>query len=128
MTKKKSRLKNYNLKLIRIRLSKLRLKNVRKKISESTRVAVELTARERKLILEHTFAGEELLAPTQSLPEVGKHAAMYTLYDIEELQGFVAAEANHTKDDRLARELSALHEHLQREMEKYDDGNWQSAG
>jgi hypothetical protein len=102
--------------------------NSREQISESTRIAVELTARERELILEHTLAGDELLAPTRSLPKSGKRAAMYTLYDIEELQGFVAAEANHTKDGRLAKELSALHEHLQRDMERYDDGNWQSAG
>ena len=102
--------------------------NQRKKISENTRIPVELTARERELILEHTFAGDELLAPVQVLPEVGKHAAKYTLYDIEELQGFVAAEANHTNDRRLAKELNALHGHLQREMEKYDDGNWQTAG
>ncbi len=39
----------------------------RKQISESTRVPVELTARERNLILEHTFAGDEILAPVQSL-------------------------------------------------------------
>jgi len=102
--------------------------NRRKKISENTRIPVELTARERELILEHTFAGDKLLAPVQVLPEAGKHAARYTLYDIEELQGFVAAEANHTNDRRLEKELSALHEHLQREMEKYDDGNWQTAG
>jgi hypothetical protein len=102
--------------------------NRRKKISEDTRVPVKLTARERQLILEQTFADDEILAPLQVLPEVGKHAAQYTLYDIEELQGFVAAEANHTNDRRLEKELNALHEHLQREMEKYDDGNWQTAG
>jgi hypothetical protein len=99
----------------------------REKISENTRIPVALTARERELILEHTFAGDELLAPVQALPEVGRHAAEYTLYDIEELQGFVAAEANHTDDRRLEEELSALHERLQREMEKYDDGNWQTS-
>ena len=76
--------------------------NRRKQISENTRIPVELTARERKLILDHTFAGDELLAPVQSLPDVGKLAVKYTLYDIEELQGFVAAEANHTSDRRLA--------------------------
>ena len=99
----------------------------RKKISENTRIPVALTARERELILEHTSAGDELLAPVQVLPEVGRHAAEYTLYDIEELQGFVAAEANHTNDRRLEKQLSALHERLQREMEKYDDGNWQTS-
>ncbi len=102
--------------------------NRRKKISENTRVPVELTARERELLLEHTFAGDELLAPVRGSPEIGKHAAQYTLCGIEELQGFVAAEANHTRDRRLENALRALHEHLQKEMEKYDDGNWQSAG
>ena len=78
------------------------------------------------LILEERAEWGLLEVP--SLPEVGNYAASYTLYDIEELQGFVAAEANHTNDVRLARDLSTLHERLQREMEKYDDGNWQSAG
>jgi hypothetical protein len=101
--------------------------NLRKKISESTCVPVELTARERQLILEHSFAGEELLAPLRELPGIGKQVAHYTLYDLEELQGFIAAEANHTSDRRLENALSSLHEYLQQEMEKYDDGNWQSA-
>ena len=101
--------------------------NRRKQISENTRVPVELTARERQLILEHTFAGEELLAPLREFPEAGNQVAHYTLYDLEELQGFIAAEANHTSDRRLENALRALHEHLQQEMEKYDDGNWQSA-
>lgn len=100
----------------------------RKQISQNTRVSVELSARERALILEHTFAGADLLAPVRGLPEIGMHAAQYTLYDIEELQGFVAAEANHTNDHRLGSALSALREHLQQELEKYDDGNWQSGG
>ena len=99
----------------------------RKKISESTRVPLQLTASERKLVLEHTFADDELLVPVRSLPDVGTHAVMYTLYEIEELQGCVAAEANHTKDRGLARDLDALHGRLQAEMERYDDGNWQNA-
>ncbi len=82
-----------------------RSREPREKISENTCVPVALTARERELILEHTFAGDELLAPVQVLPEVGRHAAEYTLYDIEELQGFVAAEANHT-DDAVSRRNS----------------------
>jgi hypothetical protein len=101
--------------------------NRRKKISEDTRVPVALTARERQLILEHTFAGEELLARLRELPGTESQVAHYTLYDLEELQGFVAAEANHTSDRRLEIALSSLHERLQQEMEKYDDGNWQSA-
>ena len=101
--------------------------NRRKKISENTRLPVELTARERQMILEHTFAGEDLVARLRGFPEIGKHAANFTLYDLEELQGFIAAEANHTSDRRLASALCALHERLQKEMEKYDDGNWQSA-
>ncbi len=75
----------------------------REKISENTRIPVALTARERELILEHTFAGDELLAPVQALPEMGRHAAEYTLYDIEELQGFVAAEAPTTPTIAVSR-------------------------
>ena len=36
----------------------------------------------------------------------------------------MAAEANHSKSKPLQKELDTLYEHLQEEMESYDDGQW----
>ena len=51
----------------------------------------------------------------------------YTLDDLDELLGYVAAEANHATNKKLRKELDALYGRLRREMESYDDGQWQQA-
>jgi hypothetical protein len=51
----------------------------------------------------------------------------YTLDDLDELLGFVAAEANHSTDKKLRKELEALYARVRHEMESYDDGLWQRA-
>jgi hypothetical protein len=49
------------------------------------------------------------------------------LDDLDALLGFVAAEANHTKDRKLGKQLRAIFARLSEEMERYDDGQWQSS-
>jgi hypothetical protein len=44
-----------------------------------------------------------------------------SLDDIEEVQGYVAAEANHTKNKKLQRELDRLFDKLQVYLDSYDD-------
>jgi hypothetical protein len=98
------------------------------KIGEDESIDVPFTAHERALILDHTFADPELSDRLEKTGEShGKFVAQFTLYDIEELSGYVAAEAHHTKDARLKRELQRLFARLTRLMERYDDGNWQTA-
>lgn len=97
------------------------------KIGEDEPVEVPFSVRERTLILDHTFADPKLTDRLgKAIERRGKLHAPFTLYDIEELSGYVAAEANHTKDKRLQRELQGLFERLAALMEQYDDGNWQS--
>ena len=97
----------------------------RVKIAPGARVAVPFTPGERRLILEHSFAGPEFTTELQGPVAAGeKFVAQYTLDDIEELMGFVAAEANHSTDKRLQKRLYALHERLDRKMQSYDDGSW----
>ncbi|HUF30595.1 MAG TPA: hypothetical protein VMM77_07995 [Gemmatimonadaceae bacterium] len=48
-------------------------------------------------------------------------------YDLDELLGFVAAEANHSTDKKLRKELDALYERIRRAMESYDDSLYQQA-
>ena len=101
---------------------------MRKKIKQGQKVAVGFKPRERELVLDHTFAGPELTSALRKARLVdGRHIVRYTLADLEELLGFVAAEANHSTDKKLQNELDTLHARLSLEMESYDDGLWQQA-
>lgn len=44
-----------------------------------------------------------------------------SLDDIEEIQGFIAAEANHTENKKLQRDLDRLFDKLQVYLDTYDD-------
>ena len=99
---------------------------MRKKIKRGQKVEVGFTSRERELVLGHTFTSPELTTRLRRAQLVdGKHVVRYTLDDLDELLGFVAAEANHSKDREIRRELDALYARLCGEMESYDDGLWQ---
>jgi hypothetical protein len=99
-----------------------------RRIEPDQRVPIAFTARERTLVLDHTFAGGELIEPLEAAREVReKCVARYTLDDLDELLGYVAAEANHSTSKRLQAELDALYNRLQAEMQSYDDGQWQDA-
>ena len=72
---------------------------MRKKIKQGEKVEVSLSPRERVLLLEHTFTGPELTtALRQAQLESGQYVVRYTLDDLDELLGFVAAEAYHSTD------------------------------
>ena len=99
----------------------------RKKIPYGQPGEVTFTLRERVLICEHTFAGPDLTGAIEAAESRGKNLiARCSLDDLDELLGHVAAEANHTNDRKLAKELYALFDRLKTEMESYDDGQWQS--
>ena len=79
-------------------------------------------------MLDHTLAGPELTNALRRAPLVDeRHVASYTLGALDALLGYVAAEANHSTDKKIRRELDALYDRLRREMESYDDGMWQEA-
>jgi hypothetical protein len=87
---------------------------------------VEFSARERQLILEQTFAGPELTDLLEGAQVIsGSCIVRYTLDDLDELLGYIAADANHAKSKKLQKELDGLYERLQKKMESYDDGQWQ---
>jgi hypothetical protein len=95
----------------------------RRRIEPGAKVPVAFTACERKLVIEHTFADLELVEALEAAPLAGgKYIAQYTLDELDELIGFVAAEANHAKTKTLEREWDALYDRLQHELESYDDG------
>ena len=63
------------------------------------------------------------IAPTKGTRLV----ANFTLDDLDELLGYIAAEANHCKDAKLEKQLDKLWGRLKKTMESYDDGEWQQA-
>ena len=94
----------------------------RKKIKFGEPVEVTLSLRERERVLEHTFADPELVDRLKIARTAGpKVIARYNLDDLDALLGYVAAEANHSKDKKLQKELYALFERLQTIMESYDE-------
>jgi len=98
----------------------------RAKIEADSAVEVLFTPRERDLVLEHTFAGANLTERLKLARVAGaKLAVRYTLDDLDELIGYVAAEANHTEDTATQGELDALFERIKDEMESCDDRGWQ---
>jgi hypothetical protein len=100
-----------------------------RQIRPDQKVPVTFTDRERALVIDHTFAGGELTEPLEGArAKAGTYVVRYTLDDIEELLGYVAAEANHATNKKLKKELDALFARLQDAMQSYDDGQWQEQG
>jgi hypothetical protein len=115
------------LDILALALDGPRRRRQRKRIAEGQRVPVELSARDCALIVEHTMLDPELaepLANTMAKKEVV--TVRYTLDDLEEILGYVAAEANHCKSKKLQRELDGLYKRLHEVMDSYDDGGWQN--
>ena len=93
----------------------------KKRIQPGEKVSLKLTATERKLILQDLMCldrnSEQIVRSTPT----GK-PVMMTLNDLDELGGYITAEANHCDDKNVQRRLDKLFDRLQEELESYDDG------
>jgi hypothetical protein len=98
---------------------------IRKPVLPGQKVPLTLSAWERELILQHTFADDELTAPLRLVPTTSKTPVYsFTLDDLEELVGYVAAEANHAQDKKLQKELGRLFARMETTLQSYtDEGN-----
>lgn len=96
----------------------------RKRIPPGGRIALELNARERELILNHTFADDDLTNRLRVVCREDEQPVYgFTLGDLDELAGYVAAEANHAKDRKLQKELSALCAKITALMDSVEEEN-----
>ena len=94
----------------------------RKQIAVGDKVPLELTDRERDLIMKHTFAGNNLTDRLRIVPSPGRRPSYrFTLDDLDELAGYVAAEANHAKVKKLEKELRRLFGRIAEVLESYTD-------
>ena len=79
------------------------------------------------MILEHTFADDELTAPLRVAPTAHKASVYsFTLDDLEELAGEVAAEANHTKNKKLQKDWDQLFARMETVLESCADEDHRS--
>lgn len=94
----------------------------RKQIAVGEKVPLELTEHERDLIMNHTFAGNNLTARLRIVPSSDRRPFYrFTLDDLDELAGYVAAEANHAKVKKLEKELRRLYSRIVDTLESYTD-------
>jgi len=89
-----------------------------KRILSGTKLPVRLSTAERRLVREHTFYDPTFC---DGPPDQGAVVVEMDLDTIEDLQGYVAAEANHTSDPKLEQALDRLFAKLQGFLDRYSD-------
>jgi len=94
----------------------------RKRIRPDEKIPLDLSDRERELILQHTFADDQLTRRLRLVRRAGDSAAYrFTLGELDDLAGYVAAEANHAKDKKLKKHLAGLFGRILKVLESYTD-------
>ena len=93
-----------------------------KRIRPDEKIPLRLSQRERQLIIEKTFAPDELTLRLRLVQVEGK-APIYrfTLDELDELAGYVAAEANHAKSKKLENELDRIFNRIDDLLGRYTD-------
>ena len=91
----------------------------RKQIAIDEKVTLELTERARDLIIKHTFARNNLTDRLRIVPGPGRRPFYH--FTLDELAGYVAAEANHAKVKKLEKELRQLYTRIVDVLESYTD-------
>ncbi|MGH7183952.1 MAG: hypothetical protein ACREJN_18520 [Nitrospiraceae bacterium] len=91
----------------------------RQAIPQGTTLPITLTLRERDLIRNETFCDPDF-AKCAVVDGTGIRVDL-SLDDIEEIQGYVAAEANNAKNSTRRKELDRLFDKLQVFLDTYDD-------
>jgi hypothetical protein len=72
--------------------------------------------------MKHTFAGNELTDRLRIVPSPGRRPCYsFTLDDLDELAGYVAAEANHAKVKKLEKDLRRLYGRIAEVLESYTE-------
>lgn len=84
------------------------------------KISIRFTFEERDLILNETFAGDDLVERLHEAKVLGRYIKVaYTLDELDDLAGFIAAEANHAEDKNLEKKLEALYDKISNIENKY---------
>jgi hypothetical protein len=82
-----------------------------KKLKTDENFPISLSIKERDLILDCLVIDDNLVKPIKiALLEKNKITFQYTLYELEALLEYIAAEANHAEDDKLEQKLDKLYD------------------
>jgi hypothetical protein len=92
------------------------------RIKPNETVPLQLSERERELILLESYADEELTNRLRVVPKKSQRAVFpYTLDDLEELAGCVAFHANHARNKKSQKEWDQLFDRIQSTLDSYTD-------
>lgn len=84
------------------------------------KISIRLNIEERDLILNKTFAGDDLVERLHKAKVIGKYIKVaYALDELDDLAGFIAAEANHAENKNLEKKLEALYDKISNIENKY---------
>jgi hypothetical protein len=67
---------------------------------------------------------DEYIDRLQPVGGKGDLIGQYTLDDLEDMLGYIAAEANHIEDAKIQGQLDRLYDRLLELQRSYDDGSW----
>jgi hypothetical protein len=102
------------------RLSLFPMRNKRKPVTKGSTLPVRLTPGDVLDIREPTFVNPTLLR-AGVVEGNGSLRFDWSLEDIEEIQGDVAASANNTKKRKLCKRLESIYSKLQHFLDSYED-------
>jgi len=94
----------------------------RKAMPASGKIKMAFTERQRDLLLNHTFADDSYAKRLRATDSSKKLFAEYSIGDLEDMLGFVAAAANHAETRQLQDQLDALYDKLEKVIARYDPG------
>ena len=94
----------------------------RKRLKPGERITLSLPLAQIDLIVERNFIDADLLAMLHAAKvQDGVVVARCTLDDVDALAGYIAVEANNTKDKKLQKKLDAIAEAIQNVAALYGD-------
>jgi len=91
----------------------------RKRIPYGEKLPVYFSSKELEDIREHSFVGSDF--GQYAIVEDKRLRLDLSLDDIEDVQGYIAAEANHTRNAKLRQRLEKLFDKFQKYLDQYSD-------
>lgn len=99
---------------------------VRQRKRQAERIVVRMTPEDRDLILSLPLANSDHARRLRSVPGKDYLLGGYTMDDLDDLCGYIAAEANHTDDEDLEERLDDLLDRLEEVQKLHRSGMWEA--
>lgn len=96
----------------------------RRTIQPDDKITIRMSARDHDLLLEDVFINPEYLERLRPAPSGRGLVGEFTLDDLEDILGNVAATANHSEEPKLKMALDDLFDRILLKQRSYDDGDW----